>query len=69
MSLSHDEETWHEVYENMAKDDQAMIDEAYDATVAALEKWDDTFCKAGDDRAESLIAAITKYYTETKEDL
>ena len=67
MSISPKDRYWHRVYEALPSRCVWAIDEAFQAMRAAL-KEDETLTTAGDDRAESLVAAITCYLCESNPD-
>lgn len=68
MSINTQDKYWHERYEAMSKSQREDIDCAFGAAIESLKdsgyegqlKWDD--------RAEALIAAITRYIEESKSD-
>ena len=59
MSLTPHAKQWHEKYANLDPTEQDTINLAFDAVVAVFKR-DGVDC-AMDDRAETLIAAITEY--------
>jgi hypothetical protein len=66
MSMTKEATKWHGVYEEMTPAEQEVIDGAY-SEVRRVLSWDGR-CPANDDRAEELVAAITKYYKESFND-
>lgn len=62
MSLTPEDRKWHDAYDTAPRDLKDRVDEAYGAAVARMRE---EFLKtANDDRAEALIAAITRYVIE-----
>ncbi len=59
MSLTSEEKYWHIVYEELPKDTRDVVDAAYDAAVKVVTT--SGFVAGQDDRAEALVAALTKY--------
>lgn len=55
---------WHEYYAEMPACDRQLIDSAYAAAIKDL-KYSGLTC-ANDDRAEALVAAITRYVVESR---
>lgn len=67
MGLSQQDRKWHAVYSTAPQDLKDRVDEAYGAATSRLRE---EFLKtANDDRAEALIAAITRYILECENHL
>ncbi len=64
MSMSAEATKWHEVYEGLTQFEKRRVDNAYTAARTALRE-DSNFIPDNGDRAEILVAAITKYYKES----
>lgn len=64
MSLSAEERKWHEVYQDLDEETVNTIHDAFDSVVFDLRMAN--IKGAMDDRAERLIAAITRYVVESK---
>jgi hypothetical protein len=64
MSLTAEEKKYHEIYEGLQPNTIAAINKAFAAAQKELQK-----CTMGalanDDRAEALVAAITRYYYDS----
>lgn len=64
MSLTQEAHKWHDVYEQLSRPVQDAIDKAFEAVILELSQ-----CTTGkfatDDRAEELVAAITKFYWDS----
>jgi hypothetical protein len=63
MSLTKEAQHWHGVYEGLTQYETRIVDSAYNQVRTTL-RHDSNFTPANDDRAEELVAAITKYYRE-----
>lgn len=63
--MSNDSKKWHNFYvNNLSSDEQEVVGEAYNALVTTFKSY--SMQTSGDDRAEELIAAITKYLVESR---
>lgn len=71
MTMTKEERYWHTVYETLPVFNQGVyqeaIDDAYDSLVFEL-RTSGLFC-ADDDRAERMIASITKYIFQSDPEL
>lgn len=61
MAMNKEQKLWHEVYENLEVSIKTAVDDSYKA-VHDLLKSRTGKPMANDDRAEQLIADITRYY-------
>ena len=52
---------WHDMYEGLDVLGKCVVDAAYEEVRRVL-RWDARCQPTSDDRAEELVAAITKYY-------
>lgn len=65
--LTQADRHWHERYEAMSEEDQSIVGIAFDAAVHELRALlAPAHQPAMDDRAEALIAAITRYVVESR---
>ena len=63
--LTRDDKQWHVIYEDVLTDiERAAVDDAYKAATFELRHAGLTL--SGDDRAESLVAALTRYIVESR---
>lgn len=65
MSLNAQDRLYHEQYEHLDDTTRTAVDNAFDVVVEQL-RLQGLFC-ANDDRAERLIAMITRYVKESNE--
>lgn len=61
MTLTNDRRV---LYPNMAENEIAAIDAAYDAVASVLKSYD--IAVAGDDRAENFVGAIARFVKESR---
>jgi hypothetical protein len=67
VSMTAEAKKWHQVYEDMTPYEQHIIDTAYTELRRIISN-NSRCTPANDDRAEELVAAITKYYKESLDD-
>jgi hypothetical protein len=66
MSLTPSDRYWHRVYEALPHDINDAIDAGWQHAVRAIRETGDLkLLTAGDDRAETLVAAITRFVVES----
>lgn len=66
MTLNAQDRHWHDVFDTLPEKEQRDISEAFDEAVLTLRQGG--FICRMDDRCATLIAAITRYVVECKED-
>lgn len=61
MSLTNEEQLWHELYQNASDNTRQAIDQAWKAVTDVFDRHG--LKSATDDRAKALIAALYRYYS------
>jgi hypothetical protein len=61
--MTNDSHKWHEVYEALPAEQRELLDMTYARIRASFD--DAGFQSSGDDTAEELIAALTRYFKES----